>query len=604
MTEQWTGAARTVLRDLDLADRVRLASWLAIAAHAAITGWALAGSWFYSDDFIFLADAHDTPLSLDFLFTPHDSQLMPVGVLVSWVVAQVGPFSWTAAVVSSVLLAALAAWACARMLRVLFGEGPLILVPLVFYAISPMAIEGWVWWAAALNTLPLHLAFFLAITAVVQWWRDRRLVHLLTTLAAVALGALSGPRGLVMVVPLGLLVLLVLVPPQRWRTPGRLLRDLWPLVVPGAAVAVAYLVVYRATTPSPVSADGSAPAAGITRNLLVESWLPALIGGPLRWNTNNPPMNQPQAHLVVIALSALVVVAFLVWSWRRHRRVTVAGTVILLAQLTATTVALVYGRGLQLGTDAGLMTRYLTDTLPVTALVIGLLLIPLATSDGAVAETPAVRWPRWATAATAVAFTAMCLTTTVTYMNSWHADYPARAWVENARDSLTADPGPVADLTVPALVQSPLSYPNNLPSHLLAPLGDTVEAVTMGTNLRVLDDQGEPRTATVFASTAAEPGPEPGCGYAVTDRWTRVTLDPERTNFFWWVSVGYLASGDGEVEVRVDDRDPFTMPILQGLNTAFFSGEDPVTTVMMRSATPDLTVCVDTVSLGDLVPLP
>ncbi|WP_229053680.1 hypothetical protein [Aeromicrobium sp. Leaf350] len=604
MTEQWTGAARTVLRDLDLIDRVRLASWLAILAHAAITAWALAGSWFYSDDFIFLADAHGTPLSLDFLFTPHDSQLMPIGVLVSWIVAQVGPFSWTAAVVSSVVLATVAAWACARMLRVLFGERPLVLVPLVFYAISPMAIEGWVWWAAALNTLPLHIAFFLAITAVVQWWRSRRPVHLATTLAAVALAALSGPRGLVAVVPLGLLVLLLLVPPATWRTPGRLLRDLWSLVVPGAAVAVAYLLVYRATTPSPVAVDGSAPAAGITRNLLVESWLPALIGGPLRWNENNPPMNQPTAPVVVTVVSALVVAAFLGWSWRRHRRVTVAAVLILLAQLTATTLALIFGRGLQLGTDAGLMTRYLTDTLPVTVLVLGLLLIPLATTDGEAVGVPAVRWPRWATVVTAAAFTAMCLTTTVTYMNSWHADYPARAFVENARDGLAEDPGPVADITVPALVQSPLSYPNNLPSYLLAPLGDAVDAVTMGTNLRVLDDEGIPRTATVFASTSAEPGPEPGCGYAVSDRWTRVTLDPDRTNFFWWVSVGYLASSDGEVEVRVDDRDPFTMPILQGLNTGFFSGEDPVETVMMRSLTPGLTVCVDTLALGDLVPLP
>ena len=121
MSEQWTATVRTVVHESSVADRVRVASWGAVLMHTLVIWWALAASWFYSDDFIFLDDATSSGLTLDFLFTPHDSQLMPVGVLVSWFVAQAGPFSWAAAAASTILLSALAVWACARMLRTLFG---------------------------------------------------------------------------------------------------------------------------------------------------------------------------------------------------------------------------------------------------------------------------------------------------------------------------------------------------------------------------------------------------------------------------------------------------------------------------------------------------
>lgn len=608
MSEQWTATVRTVVRESGVADRVRVASWGAVLTHTLVTWWALAASWFYSDDFIFLDDATSSGLTLDFLFTPHDSQLMPVGVLVSWLVAQAGPFSWAAAAASTVLLSALAVWACARMLRTLFGERPLILVPLFFYALTPMAIEGWVWWAAALNTVPIHIAFFLAITGVVQWWRERRAIHLVHTLAAVALGALSGPRGLVMVVPLGLLVLLVLVPPTRWRAPVRVMRDLAPLVVPGALVAIGYLAIYRSTTPAPVTTDGSAPAGRITANLIIESWLPSVFGGPWSWFEDNPPMNQPTAPDAALVACGLVLAVVLAWCWRRNRRATTAAVVILVAQLSVTVVALVYGRGLQLGADAGLMTRYLTDTVPVTTLVIGLLLIPVpdrAPDLDAPDHRPSTlgRWPRAVTATVAVAFVASSLTSTATYMSSWHDAYPAKQWAQNAVAQLSDDPGEVADVIVPPRVQSPLSYPNNLPSRILAPLGRDVEAVTQGTNLRILDDQGNLRPAAVVARASAEPGPAPECGYRVGDDWTRVALEADGV-IFWWISLGYLASADGQVEVQVAGREAFTMPVLKGLNTFVFSGEDSVSSLRLRALTPALTVCVDTVTLGDLVPVP
>lgn len=600
MTDPSAPGPVAAFRRLSRTDQVTVGCWFLVLVQVAVTGWSLAGSWFYSDDFIFLEDAWDRGLSLDLLLTPHDSQLMPIGVAISWVVAHAGTFAWGVAATITTLLDGLAAATCALMLRTLFGARPLVLVPLAFYVLAPMALEAVQWWAAALNAVTMHVAFFLLVTALARWTRTGRPVWVVAAAGAFALAALSGPRGLVMAVPVALVTLLYLLPRTGLPWRRQAVRAL-VLAVPTGLVGAGYLVLYGATTPSPVEAKGDAPALALLRNLVLESWLPSLVGGPLRWYENNPPMSQPDSPVWLTVVAGLVVLALLAAAVRADRWVTAVAVLVLAAQLAITWLALVFGRGLQLGESAALMTRYLTDTLPVTTLVLAMLLVAVVD-----APRPLVL-PRWGVPALAGAGALMVvasLVSTVQYAAGWHADYPARAFVQNARATLQADPAVIADVIVPHDVQSRLSYPNNLPSRLLEPLGDDLRAVERGTNLHVLDVDGRHRPAVIQVSDESEPGPRKGCGYAVTDEPVTIRMDPDRTPFFWWATVGYLSGGDGEVSVSVDGRPAHTARVYSGLNTYFWSGEDPVSSVTLRALTPDLTVCVSRLELGDLVAAP
>ena len=62
---------------------------------------------------------------------------------------------WWACVASVVLLQALASLAVLRLLRELLGNRPVILLPLVLYLFSPLTLAWFVWWANALNAVPL-----------------------------------------------------------------------------------------------------------------------------------------------------------------------------------------------------------------------------------------------------------------------------------------------------------------------------------------------------------------------------------------------------------------------------------------------------------------
>ena len=157
---------------LSVAQRVRLTAYAMIVASLGLKAWVVLPAWFYSDDFRFIEDAHTHGLSIDFLFTPHDSQLMPVGVAISWLIAR------RTAIRGSPPhhrpgVAGVSALACLLMLRTLFGDRWGILLPLGLFLVSPMGLEAGIWWSASLDALPMQIAFFLLVTCV-RCGRERR----------------------------------------------------------------------------------------------------------------------------------------------------------------------------------------------------------------------------------------------------------------------------------------------------------------------------------------------------------------------------------------------------------------------------------------------
>ncbi|MCW2769940.1 MAG: hypothetical protein JWR27_1373 [Aeromicrobium sp.] len=592
--------------DLPTAHRVRLTAYTMIVVHLAFKAWVVLPAWFYSDDFRFIEDARTRGLTIDALFTPHDSQLMPVGIAISWVVAQADGYSWLLAAGITLVLQAVAALSCLLMLRTLFGLRWGILVPLGLFVASPMGLEAGVWWAAALNAIPMQIAFFLLVTYVVLWARERRARWVLAAAGAIALGVLSGPRGLAMAVPVTCFIALFLTHGPWWRRPYDIVRQHLLLAVPPLLIFVGYLVVYLRSTPAPVESSGEAPALALLRNLLMGSWAPSVLGGPWRWNVIADPLATAAAPFALELIASVLVVAAAAWLVRRNPGPAGAALAILLAQLTVTYLALVFGRGLQVGALAGLISRYLADTLPVTALVIGLATMPVL-----VDRSPAFRRPLPAPAAigararvvltaTAVLVVVGGVVSSARYVAPWHADFVARSYVQNAVSSLEEDPTPIADVEVPALVQLPLHYPSNLPSHLLAPYGDLVQTAQEGNDLHILDDSGRSRPAVVGSGAETHLDTIPGCGLRVGSTEAIISLERDSMDAFPWTSINYAASADGIVRITADGRTVRDMHVAAGAHTYFTLTDGAYSTLTLRSLTPGTELCVDIVRAGPI----
>lgn len=573
-----------------------------IGLQLLVRGWSVYSAWFYSDDFIFLEDALKNDLTLSFLFRPHDSHLMPPGIALSWIVAHAGPFSWGLAATITIVLQLIASLACLWMLTTLFGTRLKVLVPLAFYLFSTMSLDGVMWWSAALNALPLHIAFFTAITASVAYFRRHSVVALLGAFGAFAFGLLADPRGLLIPVAVALLAVGFFATGTWWKRPWRALRVWWQLWTPLALLGVGYLALYRQVAPSPVTTEARTELVKSADSMIGTSYLTSLVGGPWHWDNSNPPMATVDPPTVLRLVAAMTIVAALGLALRRSPKATLAAGLILGVHLTVTLVGFAWGRATQIGPQAGLLMRFLADSASVTTLALALVAMP---ATGATVMPHDKRWGSYSRPArgliSAVLATAIvgALVSTVEYAKFWR-DYPARTFVMNARDSLARDPATIADIPVPEIVQAATSFPHNLPSRLLYPIRDTVTTTDSGNDLHVLDSQGFHRPANVPAAISGPPGPQPNCGYPIDRAPTTIVLPSRNNAEFWWMSLSYISGGPSTIELRADGQVIEELAIEPGTHTYFLQGEKPFNSLTLRSLTGN-TTCVDVINIGDKI---
>ena len=110
---------------------VILAAAALIAAQLGWKAYLLSHFYFRQDDFLLLDGALSHGLSLDYLFTVSGGHLRPGGLAVFWLVTRLSPYDWL--LVSVLTVAALAAVSVVllRVLLILFGPRPAILIPLI-----------------------------------------------------------------------------------------------------------------------------------------------------------------------------------------------------------------------------------------------------------------------------------------------------------------------------------------------------------------------------------------------------------------------------------------------------------------------------------------
>ncbi len=370
----------------------RLARWarkhavtlIAVGLIAAQLIWKaelLHGLYFVRDDFHDLDLAIEHPLSWSYLTYIWDGHLIIGLRLVAWLLVRISLYNWGLASAVTLAFTAAAGLACYRALRTLFGDSPRILIPLIFYLLTPLTIATFAWWSSAMESVPLQLAIFMALTSHVYYVRTGRTRHLVWAGVWVAFGLLFFEKALVLPLLLVAITAGFLVPRQSLldgaRTALRQFRPAWATYL-GLMIGYSLIlgVALRSSIAQPHAPQSVGGVLTLVVGLLKDSFLPGAFGGPWQWYpvtsyvlAGTPPflawLSVVVAVIVVAVSVAVRRAAWLAWA-------TLAGWI-----LAADIAPLVIGRiTTMLPSLLGLDIRYLADAAPVAAICIGLAFWP------------------------------------------------------------------------------------------------------------------------------------------------------------------------------------------------------------------------------------
>ncbi|MDP3894305.1 hypothetical protein [Nocardioides sp.] len=586
-------------------DLVLGAAALLIALQLGFRAWGLYGSWFYLDDFQMLDDASREGLEASFLLEPYDSQFMPIGRFLAWVVSASGDANWPVAASLTLFLQLAAGVACLWMLVTLFGTRWGVLAPLALYLFTTISLPGTMWWAASLNTVPLQVAFFCSIATWVRYLRDPHPRWLAATMTVLILALLAYVKSLVLFPLLAFVALAWFAEGGALARVRQVVRRFWPAVVLGVPLGVAYLAYYTTQVPQ-LTAEGSGPvgwslAGRLADNMLIESLAVGLLGGPWRWSDVNPPAGLVDAPDWSISLAWALLALFVAY-WALCRIRTGRAWALLGGYALASYLLLLVTRAPAVGAVAGLEYRYLADVSCAAALAVGLATMPLLGSTQASApRSPALLRAEIPSRVLLGATALVCVSGMVSswaYAGIWHRDNPGERFLKTARAALQDSvPVPFADTIVPNEVIPGYLYPFNTSKRLLPVVVDNATFPTVTPRLAVLADDGSVRSADIDVVTESLPGPKAGCGWEVTDDDVRIPMERRAFEYTYWVRIGYLGTSADVVEVTIGDQT-YDAQVRKGLHDLFLNVVDEVPYVTLGGLKSGTPLCVDQIEVG------
>ena len=576
-----------------------------IAAQLVVRAVVAFGGYFYWDDLILIgrAGTHDL-LSPSYLFDDHDGHVMPGAFGVAGALSRVWPLQWAAPAASLVVLQLLASGALLRVLWVILGWRPVLLVPLTFALWTPLGLPAFAWWAAGLNSLPMCAALAWVCGDAILLARSGNQRYAVSGTLAYAGGLLFFEKAAVIpFVAFTVVALLRHVAGERavlsgaWRGGVRLWTALLGLT--GGWVAV-YLAV--------VNQKRWSFDLDMTRDLLLRSVthgiVPSLAGGPWTWARWAPASPWALPGPLVMTLGWLVLAGLLVVSLVRKRRLApvwlAAAGYAVACQIPIYLMRSSAFTALELAQTL----RYLADLVVVLAIAAAVGLAAPNRASSRWLDTSRVRTV--AVAGLAVAFTASSLYSTWTFLASWRVD-PAREYLINARHDLAAahaeSDAPLLDSEVDPLVLQRVVYPENLASHLFALVRDRPEFASATTHLRMFTSAGRLTDAQVTWVRSLVAGPVPQCGYLVQpDQPATLGLDGPLLPSDWTAELNYLANVDGAMTLSLSDGPDVRVRVRPGLNRVYVRLPGAGGSITARADTAALSVCIAVGPVGYLAP--
>ena len=567
--------------------------------------WVLFPSWFFLDDYNLLNDALEGGVDAEYLMQPYNGHLMPAGRLVVWLVAASGDLNWPAAVVSTLVFQALSSGFALWMLVTLFGRRLAVLLPFALYLSSAMTIPALLWWSAALTLLPLQAAFFAAVGCWVRYLRAPTLPWLAGTILSVLAGLTFDVKGILVAPVLFFLAVGYFASGRLDRRIVHIVRTYWPAAVASVVLIGGYVTYYVAAVPT-VETSYDLPAIGtIASSMLGNAFPTGALGGPWRWLALAPPTAFADAPDVAVHASWVGLAMVAAYAALRRER-TLRAWALLAGYLLILLALLAISRGTEFGAVIGLEYRYLTDAVCVLTLVLGLVFLPLRGALESSTPRPQPLLTAQVPTAWVLALTLLVVgsgvVSSVSYTRYWHSDNASQPYLQNLRDDLRAE-GEVdlADTVVPEPVLSQLTAPLNTSRRLATLASDRVTFPDVSDNLAVVADDGRLHSAAIQLGVGSVEGPVEDCGWRVRSRGRTIPLTGRAFEWEWWVRIGYLGSQESDVVVSAGTSRIETT-VQGGLNSLYVRVEGGFDSVRIDGLAPGVTLCVDTVEVGQPVP--
>src|SRR5262249_33073379 len=207
---------------------------------------------------------------------------------IAWALVRMSTtYNWGLASAVSLTFVFAADLAAFRLLRDLFGERPAILIPLFIYVLPPLTMPDLGIWSSAMESVPLQLATFMALSAHLRYVKSGRARHLMAAGFWLAFGLAFFEKGLALPVLLFAVTAAYLADRSLIRAVRTTLRRHWRAWVVYAVLTAGYGVVLAmalrtsATKPRvPVSAT---TALSFSWELIRDTIVPGSVGGPWHW---------------------------------------------------------------------------------------------------------------------------------------------------------------------------------------------------------------------------------------------------------------------------------------------------------------------------------
>ena len=575
-----------------------------IAVQLVIRAVLAFGGYFYWDDLILIGRAGTQGLlSPGYLFDDHDGHVMPGAFLVAGGITRLAPLDWIGPAISLVMLGLLASLALLRALYVILGWRPVLLVPLTFALFTPLAVPGFAWWAAALNSLPMLAALAWVCADAVMLVRTGNQRYAVTGVLVYVGGLLFFEKAAV--IPF---VAFAIVALYAHVTGSGSVTDVWrrgirlwvaALTVTAAWIGVYLIVVDQKRWSFDVSMTWDLLSRSVTHGIV-----PGLVGGPWDWQRWAPASPWGTPPIAVMVLGWVALVAVVAVSLLRKERIGVVWLAAL-GYAVACQIPIYLMRSSRFtALELAQTLRYLPDLVVVLALLaaVGLCAPNRARSqwlDASRARTAVI------VCFTAV-FVASSLYSTATFLTSWR-DNPAKPYLQNTRAALAAvareSNAPLLDQEVDPMVLQRVAAPENLTSHMFALLRDRPEFAGATTELRMLDSSGHLVDAKVTWVRTIVEGPAPQCGYFVQpDFGVKMPLDGPLLPADWTAEINYLANSEGSMTMSLSEGPETKVPVRPGLNRVFVRLAGAGDAINVAANTSALSVCIAAGPVGFLAP--
>lgn len=610
------------------ADFARLADWIAarwipltgVLLVAAQTWWmsALVGhSFFWIEDFYMVQRAADDGLTWNYLMWLEGGHLMPIGNLLTWLLTRASLYNWSLFTAATLVLSAIFGLMLLRLLRVLFGDRPGILLLLLVALLSPLAFAGLSWWAVSSTQLPFQIALAGALTSHVYYLRSGSRRSLAATAVWVLVSIAGSDKGLAVPFLLFAITSAYLMPgSQRWRRAALdALRRYWRewTLLGGTLVAgvVVYLVQLHTSSSGFQSARALSGVFEFTWSLITTSLIPGMLGGPWRWwggGLSGYAMAGTPELLMWLAL--VVGVAIFLASLAVRRGAWRAWAILLGWIFFVDVVPTLAGRGMTFtAAFLGHETRYLMEVPEIIAVLAGLVVLPLARQPDGEPRPRARRVP-------SLALIGVASLMTVTLIGSvWSfAGYIAgtthttqRSYLATARVALAQAPSGTV------IVNSPVPLKTVLGGILPGPLSSDMTQAVLGP---MIAGKSEPRFVGVpdgtfdhlmeFNSTgqlvqAAIWGPTsltPRSCWTPSDTTMNLTMQAMPAANAE-MRIGYIAAYAGDLAVSYAGQTQ-VLAVSKGLHSFFLPVQGAAKVVSVTNLTAG-TACVGNVEVGHLL---